>query len=74
MHSMRLVMGTATSPPELHMEQELQQSCTACGRAMDSKGVKHLLFALLCCLSCPAASHLFPPAGWQLINPSKIIS
>lgn len=37
MHRVRPAMGMAVSPPELHAEQELQQSCTACVRAKDSE-------------------------------------
>lgn len=34
---MRPAMDMAVSPPELHAEQKLQQSCTACVRAKDSE-------------------------------------
>lgn len=60
-------MGMAASPPELHAEQELQQSCTACIRAKDSKGVKCLLFALPCAV-CPALQFLIISSPQQASN------
>jgi len=57
----------AASPPELHAERELQQSCTACIGAEDSKGVKCLLFALLYAV-CPALQFLIISSPQQATN------
>lgn len=64
---MRPVMGTAASPPERHTEQELQQSCTACTGAKDSKGVKCLLFALPYVV-CPALQFLIISSPQKATN------
>lgn len=67
-------MSMAWSPPELHTQHELQQSCTAPGLRA-ARGETSSVCASMCCLSCPAASHnLVPPAGQQvMINPSKML-
>lgn len=67
MHSARPAMGMAASLPELHAEQELQQSCTACIGAKDSKGLKCLLLALPYVI-CPALQFLIISSPQQASN------